>query len=334
MRATLPSAVEVMPGGTSGFPHFWAGRAGSYDLVLVSRPHNKAMVNAVLARSSPPLPRIVYDAEAVNSFRDLGLLRHLRQDPSPRYERRLLAREMRLVDPSVAVVAVCEAEARVFTEHCLQAVSVLGHALDPAPSPRPHERRRGLLFVGAISDAACPNLYAASWLSNEVFPRFLSRLGGNVQLVLAGSNLSDYLRPMSPAIDMRGPTEDLAELYDQVRVFVAPAPFGAGIPLKVLDAAAHGVPVVASSLLARQLGWRDGVELLVAHDAESFAAQCARLYDDAALWHRLREAALARVGSDYSPSAFSATLGQIVEAALAAPAPVATSVSRKSTRWP
>ncbi len=84
-------------------------------------------------------------------------------------------------------------------------------------------------------------------------------------------------------IHLRGRLESPDTLYRQCRVFIAPTRFAAGIPHKVQEAAAHGVPAVVTPLLARQLGWRHEQEVLVAENPQDFAAQCLRLYRDAEL---------------------------------------------------
>jgi O-antigen biosynthesis protein len=96
-------------------------------------------------------------------------------------------------------------------------------------------------------------------------------------------------------------------------VFVAPTRFAAGLPRKVLDAAAHGVPVVATTLLARQLGWAAGAELEAADTPESFAAAIALLYRDAVVWQARRQRALERIARDYHPTAFAATLAEALQ---------------------
>jgi lipopolysaccharide biosynthesis protein len=70
--------------------------------------------------------------------------------------------------------------------------------------------------------------------------------------------------------------------------------------------------VVATSLVAKQLGWEDGTELLVADAPEAFARQCARLHADPTLWQRLREAALVRVQADCDPAGFRENLIRIL----------------------
>ena len=55
-------------------------------------------------------------------------------------------------------------------------------------------------------------------------------------------------------------------------------------------------------LVARQLGWQPGNELLVADGAEEFARAVEAVYSDRELWHRIRECALKRVDKDYAPA--------------------------------
>jgi glycosyltransferase involved in cell wall biosynthesis len=96
---------------------------------------------------------------------------------------------------------------------------------------------------------------------------------------------------------------DLTPLYDRARLFVAPTRFAAGIPYKIHHAAAHGLPVVCTPLLSRQLGWGDEVRA-----AEDLAAAVCDLYGDEAAWQRQRDAALARVTADCDPQKFAAAL--------------------------
>ena len=69
-----------------------------------------------------------------------------------------------------------------------------------------------------------------------------------------------------------------SSFYDACRIFIAPTRFAAGIPYKVHEAAANGLPSVVTPLLAGQLTWSHDSELLVAESAEQFAEQCLRLY--------------------------------------------------------
>ena len=115
------------------------------------------------------------------------------------------------------------------------------------------------------------------------------------------------------SIQFLGKVDDLTPLYNRARLFIAPTRFSAGISLKVCDAAANGLPVVATSLVGRQLGWKNERELLLADDPQSFADACIRLYNDRSVWYQLRENMIKRVGEDFSPEKFSEQLKRIIE---------------------
>lgn len=314
-RAVIPGPVEVVLGGTEDFSPFWRRRACSYDLVIVSRPHNKATVNSVLEATGDHTT-VLYDAEALYCRRELAERRLRGQEPPPRYRRKILAREMAVIPPTVGVICVSPSEASFFRECGVTRVHVLGHAVAPSPTPEPCFARQGLLFVGAATPSS-PNVDAANWLLREIFPVIQDHLGDQVDLLLAGADLEKYVVAGGKrTVEILGTVEELAPLYGRARAFVAPIRFSAGIPIKVYEAAAHGLPVVATSGLARQLGWRDDHELLTADDAEGLARQCIRLLHDDALWYRLRQNALARIDSDCSPAVFRTTLAGIVGDAL------------------
>lgn len=107
--------------------------------------------------------------------------------------------------------------------------------------------------------------------------------------------------------------DDLREGLSRARVMVVPSRLAAGIPHKAHQAAMLGIPMVVTSLIAGQLGWEDGREILVADDAASFAAAVARLHGDRALWEAIRGAALDRARRECSPDMFSATVRKLVQ---------------------
>jgi glycosyltransferase involved in cell wall biosynthesis len=63
-------------------------------------------------------------------------------------------------------------------------------------------------------------------------------------------------------------------------VSVVPLRFGGGTRIKILEALAHGVPVVSTSAGAEGLGLRHGEHALIADTADDLAAACVRLLLD------------------------------------------------------
>jgi len=108
----------------------------------------------------------------------------------------------------------------------------------------------------------------------------------------------------------------LEALYDRSRVFVAPTRFAAGVPHKVHEAAANGVPTIVTELLCGQLRWRKGSEILAAGNEVEFANQCIRLYRDEELWKRVREGGFEAVSRDCSPDRFRASIRESIALAI------------------
>ena len=116
------------------------------------------------------------------------------------------------------------------------------------------------------------------------------------------------------AFQLMGMSEDLAPWFEKARVMIAPTRYAAGIPLKVYQAAALGVPVVATTVVAEQAGWEPGRELLAASDPAGFAEACVRLHRDKALWESVRAAAIERCRRDCSPQQFRNGVRQVMRA--------------------
>jgi glycosyltransferase involved in cell wall biosynthesis len=98
-------------------------------------------------------------------------------------------------------------------------------------------------------------------------------------------------------------------------LFVVPTRYSAGIPLKLLEATAHGLPAVVTPLTATQLGWRENHDFLVGRDPEDFAKKVIDLYTSKELFETIRQNALERLQQDYSPDQFRTTLQHVLTSA-------------------
>jgi glycosyltransferase involved in cell wall biosynthesis len=116
-------------------------------------------------------------------------------------------------------------------------------------------------------------------------------------------------------VRLRGPVDALVQVYNNHRIFVAPTRYAGGIPFKLHEAASYGLPIVASTLLCQQVGWRGDVELLAASvtDPHEFATQIVKLYTDETLWNQMRQGALARLAVENSPQFYRERLAGILK---------------------
>ena len=321
----LPRDVEILLGlGKAGLPQLLRDRLRTYDLIFVSRPHNMADYKNALGSDVSLVrngPKVIYDAEALFTLRQVALMKLTGQSLDDDQIEIEIADEVKLADGCYSVISVSDAEGEQFSRRGVQRVHTLGHATPLSPTPDGFEKRRNILFVGALPDAACPNAEGLIWFCGEVLPLLQLALGNDIKLLVAGVNNLQRQGPLaSDSVVFLGIVPDLSTLYNETKLFVAPIRFAAGIPLKIYEASAHGLPVVATTILAAQLNWKHERELLVANSAETFAHECAKLYQDPILWERLRSAALARIGAEGSTDAFALKLKAIVESAIGKPA--------------
>ena len=188
---------------------------------------------------------------------------------------------------------------------------MLGHISHPVDNPAPFERRSGLLFVGALRDDGSPNVDSLLWFIVNVLPLIRAALP-DIQLTVVGDNFATALAAIElDNVTLTGRIDDIDAYYDAARVFIAPTRFAAGIPHKVHEAAGKGIPSVVKPLLAEQLSWEDGKELLSAESAEEFAAACIRLHSDAALWNSLQANGFAAIERDCSEAQFRNALQEL-----------------------
>ncbi len=305
----LPRGIEVIGGRTlDDLRAFLMERTGYYNILIASRPQNMEEVLTV-RRAAPHLLegiKIIYDAEAVVALRDIQRAEVLGHPLPVSDAETMLRNELRLAEHADATVVVSEREATHFRQAGISNLRMVNHSLDVQPASNGFSERRGFLFVGRLTDEDSPNSDSILWFAREIFPLIQKRLGKDIDVKIVGANSGAIFKNIENAsLYWLGAVEDLRSLYANSRVFIAPTRFAAGIPHKVHEAAAHGLPVVATNLLAEQLQWVSGQELLSSDDPGEFAENCIRLYTQEILWREIRSKALARVSAEQSPEVFS-----------------------------
>ena len=309
--ATVPVGTEIMLGhGADRFEQFLDDRACVYDVILVSRPPNMAWIQH-LRRRRPGLfegLRLVYDAEALFALREIAQEAVLGRPLARDEQRRRIVAEITLAGAADRVLAVSQRDADWFVAAGLRDVRIVAHGLATrrdAPGP---ERRHGMLFIGAL-DPETPNEDGLVWFVRSIMPL----LPADLVLSIIGECRSSAVAALaSSRVRLLGQIDDVRPHYDAARLFIAPARFAAGVAAKVIEAACHGLPVVGSAVLARQLGWACGSEIVTARNAAEFAAGIRRLDRDDALWRRVQQRAEARAADQFNPDRFAAAVRDAV----------------------
>ena len=315
----IPRTVEIAKDwGLQKLEDFLRLRPNFYDIVFISRPHNMNHLNYILAKENIlQNTKIIYDAEALYCLREFALHRLRGQPLSKEEQQAKIQEELQIAANSDLIISVSAAEREKFLDYGYPAVEILGHSLKTVPTPNSFTKRQSILFVGAIYELESPNADSILWFSRKIFPLIQAELGPEINFLVVGNNTVTELNKKiaklnNPGIKMLGRVDNLLQIYNRARLFIAPTRFAAGIPHKIHEAAAYGLPVVTTSAIANQLSWQNKQELLVANKPEDFAQQCIRLYRDEQLWNTLRDNALKKVEQQCSPEYFQNKLKKII----------------------
>ncbi|MGH9048855.1 MAG: glycosyltransferase, partial [Acidimicrobiia bacterium] len=252
----------------------------------VHRLYLAPLLDVLLDRPERPLLTIDVDDAEVETRRRRGDL-----DEADAYER-LGNCYLPAVDHVLTASAMDAASLAAC--HNVARVSAIPNAVRLPPGTRARARptadaTHDLLLVGTLSYA--PNAEGARWLCDEVLPHL-----PEASIALVGSNPSPELEALARdnSVTVVGAVPDVAPWYERTRVAVVPVHAGGGTRIKLLEALAHGRPVVSTSVGAEGLDLAPGRDgLLVADQPGEFAAHCRRLLDEPALAERL-----ATVGRD------------------------------------
>ena len=193
---------------------------------------------------------------------------------------------------------------------CMPFIDIQAPAADSEAGGREYD----MIFVGSAHDA---NLESLRWFLAEVFTVFLWPEGLTLLIVGSAGEKIEADR-FQGAVQVAGRVPDIAPFYDRAALAVLPIVAGAGVPIKVLDAFARGMPFVVSDFPAEAMQFDASIP--TAASAWDMAEQILRCLRDPAERARRRAAALAFVAARASRDSFYARWDAAI-AALAAPAP-------------
>jgi polysaccharide biosynthesis protein PslH len=192
------------------------------------------------------------------------------------------------------LTAVSEAEARAVERVAGRAVTVIpnGVAVSEFPQRTGEEQVTSgrLVYNGALSYA--PNKDAVLWFVEAILPKITEQVPEAHLVVTGRADAAPESLRHHPQVRLTGFVPELAPVLAQAQVSVVPLRAGGGTRLKILEAWAAGLPVVATTIGAAGLdGSQDGEHLLLADTPAAFAAKTVELLRSPGERHRLAQAA-------------------------------------------
>ena len=305
-RVVLPAVSRTGRWLTSGLPRSLVGRDWSavravaegwsdegYDLVWFAHSPLYLALRDVL-----PTPHVV-DLDNLES----ALLRHRRRGrarPSPQassavrqlaraatdpVDERRWRRLERQISRTAAVTVVCsDLDRRRLGEPRVRVVpngyELPSRTRGAGDGTAPRAGGPVLLFVGLLTYA--PNRDAAAFFAHRVLPLVRGR-HPEARFRVVGRHGPEAVRRLRglPGVEIVGEVPDIEAELAAASVSVVPIRFGGGTRIKILEAFAHGLPVVSTTVGCEGLDVVDGRHLLIADRPRDLADACSELLEDA-----------------------------------------------------
>lgn len=285
-------------------------RGAEFDAILLSR-HYIAINYLGLTRLYAPKARLIFDTVDLHYLREQRAADLAGSDELRRKAERTRAQEQKLIRASDATLVVSPVEQELLARELPQArVEILSNVHEVFGCRRAFAERKDLVFVGSFQHP--PNEDAVAWFARDILPRLRAALPG-LRLHVIGQPVPQALREFAAEdFILHGFVADLEPYMDGCRISVAPLRYGAGVKGKVNMAMSYGLPVVATPAAVEGMHVQAGSDVLVAADAEAYAAAVVQLYGDETLWNTLSANGLANVERHFSFDAAKKALSRIL----------------------
>ncbi len=273
-------------------------RGREFDLIVLSR-HYVAASFVGLVRLYAPQATLAFDTVDLHYLREQRAAELTGKSDLARHAAATRAQELKLIRECDVTLVVSPVEQALLAHDAPgERVEVLSNVHEVFGCRTPFAARHDLVFVGGFQHP--PNTDAVSWFVADVFPLIRAQLP-EVRFHVIGSKVPEAIRALADEhVIVHGFVEDITPYMDGCRISIAPLRYGAGVKGKVNMAMSYGLPVVATPIAVEGMHVVAGTDVLVANDAEAFAAAVIGLYGDEALWNTLSVHGLANVEQHFS----------------------------------
>jgi len=185
------------------------------------------------------------------------------------------------------VVAISDIEKKVMSEYLDEAkiitISNIHYPKTQFADVKSFEDKSDLIFIGS---AHTPNIDAIYYIYQEIMPLVWEKLPG-VNLKIVG-NVNEHINDINhPNVQFLGYVQNIEEIFNDVKMMVAPLRYGAGVKGKIGQAFEYYLPVVTTEIGAEGMFLENGENALIADDALNFANSIIELYQNKSLWEKL-----------------------------------------------
>lgn len=291
--------IEVVYGGVN-FTDYICENGKFIDIAIISRPDvARAFLNDVKQYSKAKIMYLAVDLHFLREFRAAEVLKSTEENIMQNSDVSLFysTKEVDLINKEFSN---CKAEFIPWIQRIENR------------KPNEFRFRKGLIFLGNYYHP--PNVDAVKWFHDQVFPILKEKIP-DISVTLYGNNPpKDILDLHSIDFDVAGflKEEEVINVYNSAKVFIAPIRFGAGFKGKIAKAMSHGLPVVTTNIGAEGMGVIDGENIMIADDAKGFAQKVEKVYKSKELWEKISKKSIEYIKNSYSIPNARKKLGRII----------------------
>ncbi|WP_262689864.1 glycosyltransferase [Kordiimonas aestuarii] len=274
-------------------------RGNEFDVVYMTR-YYVAQDNIDLVRRHAPQAKVLFNNADLHFLREARAAVLSGDADALVAARKTRDDELAVMEKVDLLLSYNEVEHAVVLSHNFEKTRIAKApwVVDVSSDVASFEGRSDIAFLGGYGHP--PNIEAVQYFVTNVMPLVRESMPG-VAFHIYGSNMCDEVRALAADdVHVIGHVKDVAEVYAQHRVFVAPLLSGAGIKGKVLAAMAHGIPAVLSRIAAEGTGVRHGYDCEIAGTPEEWLRSLEHLYTNRKAWGDISERSRSFIGEGYS----------------------------------
>jgi glycosyltransferase involved in cell wall biosynthesis len=222
------------------------------EKVWISRPHNvpRFVESGLYDKIRSGSTQVIYDAEAIFSEREKIRCELFNQE----FDKKIQEDEIELLSKADLVVSVSDKEKKLLSNHTDKKIFKVAHPMSFKNAEYDNfDNREDILFVGNMQGdrLISPNVDSIYYFMSS-FGESLQKAGIPIRLVGAiDKEHQDNWESLGAICE--GRVDDLKPFFDKAIISIAPTRFAAGIPHKVHESLAHGVPVMYTKLIGSQI---------------------------------------------------------------------------------
>jgi O-antigen biosynthesis protein len=273
-------------------------RRNFFDLILLSREPVAEKYMELIQKNSPE-SKIIFNTVDLHFLREERAATIFQSTENLEVSHSAKEREISLMRKADQTILVSDYEAELIHKLAPDVKT----AVIPLPREIPgrsqgFEGRKDILFIGGYSHP--PNLDAVYYFVQNIWPIIHKELP-DCKFLIAGSNMPEAIKILaSDEIIPLGFLASLDDLFNTIKLCVAPLRFGAGVKGKVITSLSYGVPCVCTPIAAEGIGLLGRLDSMIAETPEEFAEEVITIYNSISLWESLSQNGLELVKGKFS----------------------------------